>query len=250
MAEWFKALVLKTRTMQAVHEFEFHRVRHLQRRPPMSQVLNAIATFNWLEAVKTAAPVATAIIAFTALRNWQRQDKAKREAEFLDVLVEAANGYIADLPAPIQVLEIAKIGIASHAPTWQPGEEAAIAVKSAIAFIEKDGERVGKRLLEALATTRSSVIKLRSLAAKGQVFNFKNYEKCQNAVRLLTWQFDRMEGFAAYISMSSWYWENPEVIETLKRIMSIDAGEVRRGVQDSHAALLEFGRASYKQIYG
>ncbi len=51
----------------------------------MSQVLYAIATFNWLEAIKTAAPVSTAVIAFVALRNWQRQfDKAKREAEFLD----------------------------------------------------------------------------------------------------------------------------------------------------------------------
>jgi hypothetical protein len=154
------------------------------------------------------------------------------------------------LPAPIQVLEIAKIGMASHAPTWLPGEGEDIAVKGAIAFIEKDGERVGKRLLETLVTTRSSVIKLRSLAAKGQVFNFKDYGICQNAVGLLTWHFDRMEGFAAYISTSSWYWENPEVIESLKKITSIDAGEVRTGVQDAHAGLLEFGRATYKRIYG
>ena len=216
----------------------------------MSQVLYAIATFNWLEAIKTAAPVSTAVIAFVALRNWQRQDKAKREAEFLDALVEAAHAYIADLPAPIQVFEAAKIGMASHARTWESGKESDIAVKGAIAFIEKDGERVGKRLLEALVTTRSSVIKLRSLTAKGQVFNFKNYENCQNAVRLLTWHFGRIEGFAAYISTSSWYWENPEVIERLKQIMSIDAGEVREGVEDSHAALLEFGRATYKRIYG
>jgi hypothetical protein len=216
----------------------------------MSHILNAVASFNWLEAVKTAAPVATAIIAFVALRNWQKQDKAKREAEFIDALVEAAHAYIADLPGPIQVLEIAKIGMASHAPTWQPGEDADIAVKGAILFIEKDGERVGKRLLEALVTARSSVIKLRSLAAKGQVFNFNSYENCQNAVRLLTWHFDRMEGFAAYISTSSWYWENPEVIESLKEIMSIDGGEVRRGIQDSYVALLEFARATYKRIYG
>jgi len=216
----------------------------------MAQVLNAIACFDWLEAIKTAAPVATAVIAFMALRNWKRQDKAKREAEFIDGLVEAAHAYIADLPAPIKIVEMAKIGMASHAPTWEAGEAPEIAVKGAIAFIEKDGERVGKRLLEALATPRSSVITLRSLAAKGQVFNFADYGKCQDAVKMLTWHFDRMEGFGAYISTSSWYWDNPEVRESLKRIMSIDADELRAGVQDSHVALIEFARATYKRIYG
>ena len=216
---------------------------------PMMQALAWTTNINWLEIIKTLAPVATAIIAFAALRNWQRQDKAKREAEFLDALVEGAHAYIAELPTPTTILEMAKIGMLSHAPTWEPGEESDIAVKGAIAFIEKDGERVGKRLLEALATTRPSVIKLRSLAVKGQVFSFSDYTKCQNAVAMLTWHFDRMEGFAAYISSPTWNWENPDVRERLKGIISIDASEMRTGVQNSHVALLEFGRVTYKRIY-
>jgi hypothetical protein len=46
--------------------------------------LDAITSINWLEVIKALAPVATAVIAFLALKNWRRQDKAKREAEFLD----------------------------------------------------------------------------------------------------------------------------------------------------------------------
>ena len=210
----------------------------------------ALASTDWSKLITTLAPVATAVIAFTALQNWQRQDRAKREAEFLDVLVEAAHAYIADLPSPITILEMAKIGMQSHAPTWEDGDEADIAIRGAIAFIEKDGERIGKRLLEALATTRASVVKLRSLTTKGQIFTFKNYEECQKSTAMLTWHFDRMEGFAAYISTSSWYWENPEVRESLKRIMSIYAAGTRTGVQDSHVALLEFARFTYKRIYG
>lgn len=216
----------------------------------MMQALTWMTSISWLEIIKTLAPVTTAIIAFAALRNWQRQDKAKREAEFLDGLIEAAHAYIADLPTPTTTLEMAKIGMVSHAPTWEAGDPDDIVVKGAIAFIEKNGERVGKRLLEALGATRSSVIKLRSLAVKGQVFNFSDYTKCQNAVAMLTWHFDRMEGFAAYISSSSWNWENPDVHERLKQVMSIDAGEIRSGVQDSHVALLEFARVTYKRIYG
>ncbi len=193
----------------------------------MTQFLAWMTSINWLALIQTLAPVSTAFIAFKALQNWQRQDKAKREAEFLDALLEAAHAYIADLPAPITVVEMAKIGMVSHAPTWEAGDESDIAVKGAIAFIENDGERLGKRLVEALGTTRSSVIKLRSLAAKGQVFNFTDYDKCRDAIRLLTWHFDSMEGFAAYIGTSSWYWANPEVRDGLKQIMSIDAGEMR-----------------------
>ena len=45
----------------------------------------------WLEIVKTTAPVVTAFIAYRALRNWQRQDRAKRQTEFLDELIDATH---------------------------------------------------------------------------------------------------------------------------------------------------------------
>jgi hypothetical protein len=213
------------------------------------RALAAMTSINWPELIKTLSPLVTAGIAFAALRNWQRQDRAKREAEFLDALIEAAHAYIADLPAPITTLEMAKIGMVSHAPTREGGEESGVVVRGAIAFIDKNGVHVGKSLLESLEKTRSSVIKMRSLTAKGQVFNFRDYMKCQNAIAMLTSHFDRMEGFAAYISSPSWNWENPEVRERLRGIMSIDASEMRTGVQDSHLALLEFARATYKRIY-
>src|SRR5215469_15392277 len=124
---------------------------------------DAITDINWLEVIKALAPVATAFIAFFALRNWQRQDKAKREAEFLDALIEATHTYIAEMRKPITFLEMAKIGMVSHAPTWENGNQADIAVKGAIAYIQKNGEREAKRLLEVLEAVQPSVIKLRSL---------------------------------------------------------------------------------------
>jgi hypothetical protein len=106
---------------------------------------DAITSINWLEVIKALAPVATAVIAFLALKNWQRQDKAKREAEFLDALIEAAHTYIAAMPKPITLLEMAKIGMASHAPTGEGGEQADIAVKGAIAYMVRG---VPNRLVE------------------------------------------------------------------------------------------------------
>src|ERR1700761_5338032 len=174
---------------------------------PMCQVLeysfDAITSINWLEVIKTLAPVATAAIAFFALRNWQRQDRAKREAEFLDALIEATHAYIAEMPKPITLLEMAKIGMASYAPTWESGDDADKAFKGAVAYIQKNGEKDAQRLLGALEAAQPSTITLRSLAAKGQVFRFGGYAKCQNAVTMLTWHFDRIGAFTHVIGSPS-----------------------------------------------
>lgn len=211
---------------------------------------DAITSINWLDVIKALAPVATAIIAFVALRNWQRQDKAKREAEFLDALIEATHTYIAEMPKPITLLEMAKIGMVSHAPTWESGDDGDKAVKGAIAYIQKNGEHDAKRLLDTLESVQPSTIKLRSLAAKGQVFKFNGYAKCQNAVAMLTWHFDRIEAFTAVIGSPSWNWENPEVLKHLKDVMAIDPNEIRKSVQENNVAIIEFASDTYERIYG
>ena len=77
----------------------------------------------------------------------------------------------------------------SHAP---PGGSSDQSVKGAIAFIEKLGAEFSKKFLEALEAIQPTTIKLRSLQAKGQVFKFEGYSKCQHAITRLTWQFDRL----------------------------------------------------------
>ena len=217
---------------------------------PIHTAFDAIIGVNWLEVIKAFAPVVTALIAFVALKNWQRQDKAKREADFLDALIEAAHTYIVEMPKPITILEMAKIGMVSHAPTWENGEQADIAVKGAIAYIQKYGEREAERSPEVLKTVQPSVIKLRSLAAKGQVFKFDGYAKCWNAVARLTWHFDRIEAFAAFIGSPTWNWEHPKVLKHLKDMMAINPDEIRESVQKHNAVLLEFASETYGRVYG
>jgi hypothetical protein len=212
--------------------------------------LDVVASINWLEVIKALAPVATAVIALLALKNWQRQDKAKREAEFLDTLIEAVHTYIAGIPKPVTLLGIAKIGMESHAPTTGNEKGAEIAVRGAIAYIQKKGEHEAKRLLEALEAIQPSAIELRSLAAKGQVFKFNGYAKCQTAIAMLTWQFDRMQAFATIIGSPTWNWEHPEVLKSLKDVMAIDTEDIHKRLNDNNVAVLEFASETYKRIYG
>ena len=216
----------------------------------MCGFIDAITNVNWLEVIKAFAPVATALIAFFALKNWQRQDKAKREAEFLDALIEAAHTYIIDISKPITHLEMAKIGMKSHVQTWENGNEADKAIQGAIAYIQKNGERDAKSLLGVLEAVQPSTIKLRSLEAKGQVFKFDGYTKCQNAIARLTWHFGRIEAFTAVIGSPTWNWENPEVLRLLKDVMAIDPNQMRESVQENNVTLLEFVTETYSRIYG
>lgn len=210
--------------------------------------VEATADIDWLEVIKALAPVVTAVIAFVALKNWQRQDKAKREAEFLDALIEAAHTYIAEMAKPITALEMTKVGMEGYAPAGEPGESAA--VKGAIAYIQKNGEAAAKQLLEALEAVQPSAIKLRSLAAKGQVFNFDGYAKCHDAVALLTKQFDRIEGATALIGSPTLNWDNPEVLTLLKSVMAINPDEIRKSIKDTNVSVLEFVADTYRRIYG
>jgi hypothetical protein len=209
---------------------------------------DAITSIHWLEVIKALASVATAFIALLALKNWQRQDKAKREMEFLDALIEAAHTYIAEARKPITLLQMAKIGMESHTPPGEAGEQAA--VKGAIAYIQKNGEREGKLLLGVLENVQPSTIKLRSLVAKGQVFKFCDYAECQKAVAMLTGHFDRIEAFVAVIGSPTWNWDNPEVLGVLKDAMAIDPDEMSKSIEANNVALLEFVRKTYERIYG
>lgn len=205
---------------------------------------------RWPETISAFAAVVTAIIAMIALQTWKYQDQAKSKAEFLDALIETAHTYIAEIPKPITLLEMAKIGMTSHAPTWENGEQGETAIRGAIAYIQKHGEQNGKQLLEVLEPVQSLVIKLRSLTAKGQVFKFDNYVECQNAVVMLTCHFDKIEAFTAVICSPTWNWDHPEVLKLLRNVMTINPEEIRADVKKNNVAILEFARESYKRLYG
>jgi hypothetical protein len=213
-------------------------------------LVRMIAAAPWLEIIRTTAPVATAWIAFRALRNWQRQDRAKREAEFLDELVDAVHQHIIEMQRPVELLRMAKIGIVSHVRSWEPGEEDDKVAAGAIAYINKRSEQDGKQLTGALAAIEPSVIKLKSLAVKGQVLKFHEYQKCYEAVVKLTWHFGRLQAFASVIESPSWNWENPEVKSLLNKVMTIAPDEILQDLGVNNAAIIEFVRDTYARIYG
>jgi len=211
---------------------------------------DAITSVSWLEVIKALAPVATAVIAFIALQNWQRQDKAKREAEFLDALIEATHTYIADMPKPVTLFELSKIGMASNVPPQTDGDDLNKLVSGAIAYVKKSGELDAKRLSRVLEAIRPVVIKLKSLAKKGLVFGFSGYDQCLNAITELVECFDQLQMCAVIIGDPTMDWMLPEMRVYLERVVNVDPDNIRARIEKSNVAIIEFARVTYKKIYG
>jgi len=201
-------------------------------------------SINWFEVIQAAASVAVALIALSALTTWKRQDKAKREAEFLDALVDTAHAYIAEMATPITFVQIAKIGMESHIPSGTEDQ-----IQGAIAYIVKDGQHVSQRLNETLERARPLASHLRALVAKGQVFNFSSYAKCHDAVAMLTWQIDRIEAFRAIIGSTTMNWKHPDVIRQLNMVLDIDPDDIRQHIEKNNISIIEFSRETYNVIY-
>lgn len=200
--------------------------------------------------VSSAATVSMAILAFMALRNWKQQDVAKRKAELLDQLIESVHAYIAETPAPIAMIEMSKIGMESHIPTWKNADPEAKELEGAITYIAKYGKDDGQRINAALEVLRPPAARIMSLGAKAQVFKFDDYSMCFEAIRILVGQRDLMDAFAVIISSPSLNWEHPDVAQRLRRTMAISPTKIRERINDSNVAILGFVRKNYEQIYG
>lgn len=209
-----------------------------------------VLAFPFFEAIGAGATVVTAIIAYKALRGWQSQERAKRQAEFLDQLLDATHAFVIEINKPIGNLRFAKIGMASYVQPWAEEDEEDKAMKGAIAFIQKRGEGSAGRMREDLAALDPILIRMNSLLAKGQVFQFSNYNEAEQAVGWLTHQANLLNSFLAVLDNPTWNWDHPKIEGLLRKVMKIEPDEVKLSVGRHNAALIVFVRDRYEDIYG
>ena len=82
------------------------------------------------------------------------------------------------------------------------------------------------------------------------MFKFRDYDKCEKASAKLVWQFDTMEALAAFISHSTWYWQNDEIIGHLKKMMAIDPDDIRRQFGINNSEIIAYVGETYSHLYG
>lgn len=211
---------------------------------------DAIVGIDWPEFLKAGSSVVTAVVAGLALWSWKRQDRAKRNAEFIDDLLDTSHAYIDEILVALGVFRVAKIGLGSYAPTWEQGDRAEIARQGAIKFIEKYGADNSAKLRAALDGLAPTSFRLRSLAAKGQIFKFDGYEQCQRALDSLVTVSNQMSGFAGILASAGVQWDHPEAAKALDSIIAIAPDEMERCITQANIQIIEFSQRTYGRVYG
>lgn len=212
----------------------------------ISLKMNIFQCINWYGLIQSIAGIWVAIIATIALTSWKSQIKANRHVEFIDNLTDTVHSYIISMQGPITHLELARIGIEAHGKYHNQPEH--IKNPGAVAYIKKYGDSTGEDIRKSLDEIKPILSKIKSLAAKGQIFRIKNYSDCQNACNMLEWSFSQIMAFNSIIQSQHLNWENPVVQESLNKILAIDPDSIRSNLTTQNEIFLGFMRKAYDNI--
>lgn len=165
----------------------------------------------------------------------------------MDEITKSFHEVISLMAAPIEMVKYVKIGIESYAGFYQLDQS--LENPEAVAYIQKRGEADAKRLYEYLKPCEEPLSRIRFLVAKGQVFGFKNYNECQNACAMIIWQYDRIQALRYIIGSASLNWNNPKVQESLRNVITLDAGDIEKQIKEQSVKFLTFLKDNYQAIY-
>ena len=205
-----------------------------------------LRTIEWLNLVQTLAVIFMAYIAYMALHTWKHQAKANRQTSFLDELTDAVHEYIQSLSRPIEFLKLIYIGFDSYRdlPTNIDHKHSHV-----IAYITARGSDEAEKMWEYLSSSNALVARVQALVARGQVYGFNEYTKCQKSVDMLLWQHQRLQVVASIIGSPTLNWEHPEVVKGIENMLSVQPTDIQDHLKRENIVFLEFVRNNYKSIY-
>jgi hypothetical protein len=215
----------------------------------MDIVVQIIETLinNLPSILTTVAALWGAIIATCALHTWKYQTRAEKHIKFMDELTDIVHEYIQAMSAPISKLECIEIAIEAYSETALLKQEHA---KNAgvISYIEKYGKTDRDQLYKYLDTIRPIESRMMSLATKGQVMGFKNYEQCYQACRMLAWSYNQINAVVGLIGEQQLNWDNKEVQQAIDKIMTVKSSSIRGNLEEHNRIFLEFVKQNYKNL--
>lgn len=217
----------------------------------IKEIISRLYNWEWANIIQGIGSIWIALIARKALTTWKSQLKAEKQIEFLDDLVNTTHEFVQYLSPAIQMLEIIKRSISCHKGLDYQFEKDVEDkdIAQVISYIKKSGKKDFKTINEYLNKCIISMNKIRSLAVKGQVLGFANYNKCQVSCESIIWQHGRLEAFSYMIQNDSAYWPNKEIQDYIALISQLTSKEIKEDLSKHQIIFLEFVTDTYKSIY-
>jgi len=201
---------------------------------------------EWLNLIQTIAVIFTAYIAYSALHTWKHQAKAHKQTDFLDQLTDSVHEYIQSLSQPVELLKFIQISFESYKGLPDNPDHQ---YSNIIAYIAARGSEDSKKLWEPLNNAGQVVARIQALVAKGQVYGFIDYSNCQDSIKMLLWQHQRLQVVASIISSTSLNWEHPDVIKGIENMLTVQPDDIESHLQKYNQKFLSFVQDNYQSIY-
>ena len=198
---------------------------------------------DWLVVVQAVASVATLMVALKALDIWKNQKRTDRKLLLVDEITDAVHEFIVAIATPTQILDF--IHIAIDGKKYDRDLETKYKHPQAIRLIETEGRRYSSQLISELSPCRPIVHRLESLLVKAQVFSIDNFDQCDQACRLIIWQYERLNAFYSILSSPNLNWEHPKISESLDKILEITPASIRSHIDENQVIALNFLRDLY-----
>ncbi len=210
-------------------------------------MLDTLLCLEWSKIIPSLASIITAFIAYNALNTWKEKEQANQKSKFIDIFIDEVHIFIAEIQPAVWAYKNIEISINTYNNADKTGSISNEAPYST--YITKNGVKDSEFLTTHLKKCTNHVSKIRSLLAKGQIYNFTDYHKCQDSSDLIIWQYDRLQAVASMIKNPNLHWENTEVQKTLGEALSQSSKDMENKLKENNILLLEFARKNYEKIY-
>ncbi len=201
---------------------------------------------EWLNLIQTIAVIFAAYISYVALHTWRHQAKAQKQTDFLDQLTYSVHEYIQSLSQSVELVKFIHIGFESY--KGLPGNSDH-QYSNIISYITARGAEDSKKLWEPLNSTSHLVAKIQALAVKGQVYGFINFNKCQDSIKMLLWQHQRLQVVASLIGSTSLNWNHQDVIKGIENMLTVKPDDIENHLQKYNLEFLSFVQENYQSIF-
>lgn len=204
---------------------------------------NWFLSVDWIAVAQAAASVATLMVALKALNTWRSQKRTDRVVSLIDEITDAIHEFIQGIATPIQILDFIHIGIESK--KFDSGLNPKTKHPQAIRFIETDGSKYASQLMSELSACQPIAHRIESLLVKAQIFSINGFRECDEACRLIIWQYQRLTSVYAMLSSPNLNWEHPKISQNLDNVLDITPDSIRTYLAENQIVALNFLRDLY-----
>ncbi len=215
----------------------------------MNEIYHMLFSWDWAKIIQSIASAVTAVFAYKALTIWKQKSKANKKTEFIDTLIDEIHKFITLIQPAISRYKYIKMSTNNYDNIDKLNQISDNQPTPYKTYITKKGAQDSNFLSIQLKECVSTRSKIYSLLAKGQIYDFIDYDKCQKASNSILQQYDILTAVVDVISNQGLYFENPKIQKYLTKVLSQESEDMERHINDKNILLLSFAKKNYEKIY-